>query len=623
MKTNLFCVAASLLVACHGEERKSEAGGFGDRTLAVAELKNELPPEGRKVSASYLADRLRIAVLATAPHPHLSAKAAGADYVLGGTLKKAGEAYALELEAKDAQGKSLATQKVVGKSSEELDAALGPAVKKLLDDVRAPPPPPLAPVAAAPAEAMPMAKPVEMPGEQVLDQQPKLLPLAPFAAPVPKIVTLPNGLRVYLVERKGDGIEAVNLILRRGGSAAADKPGLASLTASMMETGAAGKSQIQLAAAADAIGGSLHISSSQFATVAGISAMPSRLSEMAALLGEVALKPTFAEAEWKRIRAQREAELVAARAQPVTGADHAFRAAAYGTHPLGKPLEGTAESVQALQLADVKAFYAGFSPKDAALVAVGGASEKDVVAALRKAFGGWKAAGKPAAELSDVSKEPLPTNPPRLVLVDFPAKPQSVLFVGQPSVPRSSPDYLALELLNAVLGGSFTSRLNQNLREVHGYSYGAGSTFQFGRGPGAFFARTSVKTDVTGAALSEVLSEIGRAVAEPLTEGELARGKALLTYGLTEQLSHADSAAGSVAAIFIYDLRPDEYATFVQRIQGLTVADVKAAAQRALKPAAMTITIAGDLKSVRPQLDAAKLGLPAPQLRDASGSLLK
>lgn|GEM_PF-89680 len=646
MKTILICcslaLSGALLSACYPEARKADArkaeaskddsaGNFEQRSVNVAELKNDTDAANRRVSAAFLADRIREAVLAVTPHPHLASRAEGADYFISGRLSRAASvinpgsppaegAYQLSLQLRDANA-TLAEQQIEGATSDELDAKLALAVKQLLADAREPRPQPLAPVAGqVPAAAAP--KPVEMPGEEVLDAQPKLAPLAPFAAPVPKLITLPNGLRIYLVERQGDGIEAINLVLRRGGAASPDKPGLASLTASMMEAGAAGMSQTKLAEAADRIGGSLRVSASQFATVVGISAMPTRLPAMVALLGKVALQPTFAEAEWKRIRAQREAEIVDARAQPGVGADHAFRSAVYGSHPLGRPLEGTAESVKALSLADVKAFYAGYSPQEAALVAVGGAAGKDVIAALTKAFGGWKAGRAPAPQ-QDLAKAELPEAAPRLVMVDFPGKPQSVLIVGQPSVPRSSPDHLALELLNAILGGSFTSRLNQNLRELHGYTYGAGSAFQFGRGPGAFYARSSVKTDVTGAALGEVIKEIDRAVAEPITQPELERGKALLTYELTEQLSHADSAAGAIAAIFIYDLPNDEYAGFVQRLSGLTVGDVQAAAQRALRPGSMTVTIAGDLKAVTPQLEAAKLGLPPAQLRDAAGAEVK
>jgi zinc protease len=195
--------------------------------------------------------------------------------------------------------------------------------------------------------------------------------------------------------------------------------------------------------------------------------------------------------------------------------------------------------------------------------------------------------------------------------------------VGQPAVPRSSPDYLALTLLNSVLGGSFTSRLNQNLREQHGYTYGAASRFTFGADPGPFVAYAQVKTEVTGPALKETLYELQRAVSEPLTSDELAKGRALLAYDLVQMLEHADSAAGGISALYVYDLPLDEYRTVVNRLKALTAQDVQAAAKRALQPEKMVITVAGDRKALEPQLQReAALKLPAPQLRDPSGKLV-
>jgi zinc protease len=194
-----------------------------------------------------------------------------------------------------------------------------------------------------------------------------------------------------------------------------------------------------------------------------------------------------------------------------------------------------------------------------------------------------------------------------------------VLVVGQPSAPRSSPDHLALEAVNSVLGGSFTSRLNQNLREQHGYTYGAASRFAFGLGPGPFAARSSVKTDVTGPALAETLKEIEAAVAQPVAPAELDKARALLAYDLVERLSGADALSRGVAEIFLYGLPPDELQTYVPRLQALTPESVQAAAARAVDPAHLTIAIAGDAAKVLPQL--APLHLPAPQLRDPSGEL--
>jgi len=486
---------------------------------------------------------------------------------------------------------------------------------------------PVAPESGAPPAAT-KAAPAQPPGQAAqlseaeqaaLGQQPKVPPLAPFDAPVPRIERLGNGVAVYLIERKGDGIESLRFAVRGGASAdPVDKPGLASLTAALMETGAAGLSQTELAAAADAVGATLSVAATEDALVASASAMATNLRPMVKLLADVSLRPTLAQAEWTHVQQQREAALIDQRAEPRVAVTRAFRAAVYGQNALARPVDGTLVSVKAARLSDVKRFYASLAPGETALIAVGGSPIDEVLRALDEGFGSWKP--KPI-KLSAPPSAPVPTERPRLVLVDFPGKPQSVVVVGQPSVPRSTPDYLPLEAFNSVLGGSFTSRLNQNLRELHGYTYGAASGFAFGRGPGPFAARSSVKTDVTGAALGEMLKELRLGAAQALAADELEKARALLAFKLVETLSHADALAGTVVEMFVNGVPPEELKTFVPRLQALTPQSVLAATARAIDPARMTIAIAGDKAAVLPQL--AALGLSAPELRDATGELVK
>jgi zinc protease len=489
---------------------------------------------------------------------------------------------------------------------------------------------------AAPLEAPPL------PGEEVLATQPTLAPLGDFAAPVPTLTTLPNGLRIYFLARPGSSLETLAFVVKRG--ATADPPGhagLASLAAAMLEAGAGGKSQAEMAAAADAIGASLHASAATDATFVAISGMAQHTQEMVPLLADVALRPNLADAEFAKVQGQRVAELQASLAEPRFAAGLAFAAALYGDSPLGHPALGTPASVQASSLADVKSFVASFDPRESALVVVGSAPGEALLAQLGQQFGSWTLA-KPGAlqqgakRLAEHEAHVKPavapatgtlaqqgglpaSERPRLVFVDFKGRPQTVVRVGMPAVPRRSPDVLALRLLNSVLGGSFTSRLNQNLRELHSYTYGAGSNFAFGRGPGPFAALSSVKTADTGKALAEIFKELERAVQEPLSDAELQKGKALLAYQLVETLQHSDGTAAALAEIFIDELPLDEYATFVPRLRAITAAEVLAAAQRTLKPAEMTVALAGDEEVVLPQLAAAGLTFPAPEQRDALG----
>jgi predicted Zn-dependent peptidase len=193
--------------------------------------------------------------------------------------------------------------------------------------------------------------------------------------------------------------------------------------------------------------------------------------------------------------------------------------------------------------------------------------------------------------------------------------------VGAPGVPRSSPDVLALRLWSVIVGGSFTSRLTQNLREKHAWAYGASGLFSFGIGPGPFVAAADVKTANTADALRETLAELKRAVDEPLTDAEIEKGKALLAFALVEGLQHADGVAATMGQLFLYDLPDDELATIVPRLSKLTAADVRAAARRAIQPDAMSIVLAGDRRQIEAQLAQANLGLPAAQYRDAVGNI--
>lgn len=463
----------------------------------------------------------------------------------------------------------------------------------------------------------------KLPGEDVLATRPQPPPLSTFDAPVPQVRTLKNGLKLYVVHRPESAIEAIQLVVKRGASSDPDKlPGVASLAAEMLEAGSAGKSQAEIARAVDALGGSLAVGAGQDATNIAMSALATQLQPMAQLLADVALRPNLDPAEWKKLQAQRTAELLAARARPETAAELAFKSAIYGKHPLGRPAAGTPESVKAMQLSQVKRFLATFSPKDAALIAVGGANADDVAAVLEKAFGGWKA---PRTALAAARTQEVPAERPRLVVVDFPGRPQSVVRIGQPSVPRSSPDYLALEVMNTILGGSFTSRLNANLREKNGFTYGAFSTFAYGQGPGPFLVLTNVKTEVTGPALREALSEVRQVVEQPLSPEDLDKGKALLAADLVRDLETSESTAGAIAAIFLYDLPVDEYRTFVDRLKALTSEQVQAATRRALQPDRFTIAIVGDVAKVQAQLqqEEALKHLPAAQQRNAEGQVVR
>ncbi len=469
---------------------------------------------------------------------------------------------------------------------------------------------PVAPVAPTPPAE------VRLPGEEVLDTQPTIPALSAFEAPVPVETVLKNGLKVLVVERKGAPIESLALVIKRGSTSdPAGKAGLAAMTGAMLEAGSAKKSASDIAAQANALGAELRVMPATEGFTLSLAALPSKVEPLAGLLADVALKPNFDAKEWKKVHDQRVAQLKEQLAEPRVAAGNAFASALYGDGPLGHGVFGNATSVAALTLDDVKKFWAEAGPGEAALVAVGSVPNQQVVDLANKLFGGWK----PVAAKTKAPEAVKPVDRPRLVLVEFPGRPQTVLQVGQPAVPMSSPDLVALRVMNSILGGSFTSRLNANLREKNGYTYGAGSGFSFGRNNGPFVASANVKTNVTGPALKELLYEVGKIVDEPLTDDEVAKGKSLLAYGLVEQLQRADSTSALVSQLFVAGMPLDTLKSFVPKLQTLTAAEVQAAAKRTLDPKTMTITVVGD-PGVLSQFEAAGLQLPAPQKRTALGT---
>jgi zinc protease len=192
-------------------------------------------------------------------------------------------------------------------------------------------------------------------------------------------------------------------------------------------------------------------------------------------------------------------------------------------------------------------------------------------------------------------------------LIDKPGAPQSLIRIGWVGVPRSTPDYFALRVLNTVLGGAFTSRLNQNLREAHGYTYGASSAFDMRGSAGPFYAAAAVQTDKTAAALTEFFKEL-EAIRKPIPSDELEKAKNYVALQLPRNFETTQSLAGSLAQMFVFNLPPDYYGTFTERIRAVTVADVQRAAERYIQPDKFAVVIVGDLKVIEPGIKALNLG---------------
>jgi zinc protease len=269
--------------------------------------------------------------------------------------------------------------------------------------------------------------------------------------------------------------------------------------------------------------------------------------------------------------------------------------------------------VNAITREDLLRFYrSSYTPRNAALVLVGDLDEAGARKLAEELFGGWSG-DAPASAAPPAGTQ----TGPRIVIVDKPGTPQTRLQVGQLTVRRNDPDYDRLTLLNTVMGGGFTSRINQNLREQHGYTYGTYSFLSENRGPGRITAAGGIRTDVTGAAISEILKEVQGMKDRPVTEEELTRAKGARIQGLPGRFQTSGAVADQMAGLFTFGLPDDYFESLPSRLGAVTAEDLAAAAQKHLTPDRMLIVAVGDRAKIESQIET--LGLGAISYRDPDG----
>jgi len=329
------------------------------------------------------------------------------------------------------------------------------------------------------------------------------------------------------------------------------------------------------------------------------------------------LHPSFPAAEIERQRASRLATLAQSKADPREIAPRVTALALYGAgHPYGYPEVGTEAAVKAMTRDDMVAFWKqNFVANNAALIVSGDITMPQLRGLAEKAFGSWQK-GTPARPKLDVPAAPSA----RIVIVDTPGAPQTQVRVAAIGAPRSSPDFRPMQLLNLPLGGNFASRINMNLREKNGYTYGANSQFTFRRAAGSFQVASGVRTDVTAPAITEVLNELKGVLDRPLSTEELAAAKDSLASSLPGAFETNANAVNNYSNVFTYDLGLDYYANYAEQVRAVTLAQTAAAAKKYITPTQMVIVAVGDKAKIEPELK--KLDLPI-EYRDAEGKLVQ
>jgi predicted Zn-dependent peptidase len=274
-------------------------------------------------------------------------------------------------------------------------------------------------------------------------------------------------------------------------------------------------------------------------------------------------------------------------------------------HRYGTPSGGTAETIKTFTSEDLREFYtATFRPDRATIVAVGDVTPAALMPMLEKHFGAWKAsASAPKQTIPSVDEPSTRT----VYLVDKPGAPQSQIRIGWIGVPRSTPDYFPLIVANTVLGGSFSSRLNMNLREKHGYSYGASSSFDMRAAAGPFTSAAGVQTDKTADALKEFFNELS-AIREPVPNDELARAKNYVALRYPGGFETTGDISRRLEDAVVYHLPDDYFSSYVQKIQAVTSADVQRVAQKYIQPDRFAVVVVGDRKTIEAPIRALNLG---------------
>jgi len=435
--------------------------------------------------------------------------------------------------------------------------------------------------------------PVRLSAQVDRSKPPTLPPPPALKLPALQTATLPNGLTLAVVEMHKVPVVDVQVLVDAGAARdPGDLPGLATFTALMLQQGAGTRGALDVADEAAFLGAQLNTAATVDGAAASLHVTRRRLEAALDLLADVVLRPTFPDSEVARQRELRGAQLVQQRDEPVAVANVAFPAIVYGAaHPYGHALNGTEAATTALTRDRVADFYrAYYRPNAARVLVVGDISPAQARRLVTARFGGWQ-----RGDIPGLTGGAAPARAARAIyLIDKPGAAQSVIRIGHVGPARSTPDWYALEVLNTVLGGAFTSRLNQNLRETHAYTYGAFSQFAARRLAGAFVALASVVTAKTDSSLVEFLKELRRIRDERVPDAELAKAKAYVTLGLPGEFETTGGAAARFRELLSYGLPLDYYDRYIERIGAVTAADVQRVARQYIDPDHFDIVVVGD-----------------------------
>ncbi|HWE40619.1 MAG TPA: pitrilysin family protein [Isosphaeraceae bacterium] len=432
---------------------------------------------------------------------------------------------------------------------------------------------------------------------------PPTAPAVPFRAPRPEVLTLGCGAPLWVLPRRDLPIIAATAVLAAGaGAHGPERGGLASLTADMMDEGTTSRTALDLALAAEMMGTSLSSSSGWDGSYVGFQCLSPHLDASLDLACDVLLRPSFPESEWPRVHGQALAALKAEHDSAEARAQRALLRALYGPdHPYRLPADGDVATVAALGLDDLKGFHGGhYRPGRAAWVVAGDVDPDAIARALDALLEGWSGAAEPLPPVA----RPADAGRPRLLLLDRPGSAQAVLRVGHVGIDRLDPAYHDLLVLNQVLGGQFTSRLNAKLREEKGFTYGVRSHFDVRRGSGPFSISASVQSDRVAEALDDVRIEVEALLGDrPPSPAEIDDARRALIEGQSRHFETPTSLVARYANLLLHGLPPEEHALFPERLGSVTRDSILEGASRHLRPGSLVAVVVADASTVADSLN--------------------
>ncbi|HMS03900.1 MAG TPA: pitrilysin family protein [Gemmatimonadaceae bacterium] len=441
----------------------------------------------------------------------------------------------------------------------------------------------------------------------VAPPRPGASPVRPYHFPRFETHVLPNGVRVVVAPVHAHPVVTVLAIVEAGATRdPVGKHGLAVLTGRAMAEGTRTMSALELAERTESLGTVLDTGADWDSSIVQLTAMTARAPDAFAVLAEVLRQPSFPEAEMQRLVEERLSDLTQIRAEPRGLADVALNRLLYAsTSRFARLAGGDERSVGSITRDDVVAFHAEhFRPDATALLVVGDCTPADALRLAEEHLGDWQGTA-PVAAVPDASARFADR---RVHLVDKPDAQQAEMRLGHVAVPRAHPDYFPLIVMNAILGGLFSSRLNLNLREEHGYTYGAHSAFDWRRAASPFEISSAVQTDKCADAVREALGEVERMRTTPVSEEELSLAVSYLDGVFPIRFETTAAIASGLANVEIFRLAPEYFDTYRDRVRAVTTDDVLRVARTHLDPARLQVVVVGPADVLQPALEALAIG---------------